>query len=121
MRTLYWLLSLLSRFLAVPELNRSAELLAEELSSSTYPPYGIGIPPTANLLYFPWSWTVFNDNKVPGPERRAGNQSNPSLITLTPAPGEVFDLNLTSRGQFMESSDVLAYLKVPKILLQAAQ
>lgn len=101
-------------------LKSSADSLSREFygeggyssGGSTNPSAGIGVTPPPDLLYFPWSFTVYDDSKEPGSERRATLQPNPSLITLTPAPGEVFDLNFTLHGQFMEPSDVTAYIQV---------
>lgn len=111
-------LFLFCRFSNVSALKTSAELLSEEFygfggrGGYTSPSAGIGVTPTSDLLYFPWLFTVYDDTKKAGPDRQATLQPNPSLITLTPAPGEVFDLNFTLIGQFLEPSEVTAYLQV---------
>ena len=101
-------------------MKNSADLLAAEfvggvsegLTDFANPAAGIGVTPMPDLLYLPWSFTVYDDNKKPGYNRSRGIQPNPSLITLTPVPGEKMDLNFTVRGQFMEPSDSTAYIQV---------
>jgi hypothetical protein len=101
-------------------LKDSADLLAAEfvgdvregLTDFINPAAGIGVTPMPDLLYFPWSFSVYDDKKKAGYNRSRGIQLNPSLITLTPAPGEYLDLNFTVRGQFMEPTDSTAYIQV---------
>jgi hypothetical protein len=104
----------------ISALKDSADLLAAEfvgdvregLTDFINPAAGIGVTPMPDLLYFPWSFSVYDDKKKAGYNRSRGIQLNPSLITLTPAPGEYLDLNFTVRGQFMEPTDSTAYIQV---------
>ena len=110
------------RFSNVSGLKKSAELLSAEFNglggggglNHIIPSAGIGVTPSADLLYFPWSFTVYDDTKVAGADRQATLQPNPSLITLTPAPGEEFVLNFTLRGQFLETTEDIAYIQVSR-------
>lgn len=116
------------RFSNISALEYSASLLAGEfyggdsdgLTDFPNPAAGIGVTPTADWLYFPWSFTVYADDKKAGKKRAAASQPNPSLITLTPAPGEELQLNFTVRGQFMEPADSTAYIQVSCVYSSAA-
>ena len=111
-------------FFYQPDLQCGLKSLFSYDLGSIYTP-GTGLRPPLNKLYTPWASVEATWTLEPGFSRSKCEETNPSNLVLSPAPGEEFDMTIQLADQLLNYVSSTIFLDVlhevdssPGVLLQ---